>query len=402
MFGYNYFPMLIRKNLKSLFIVLILLILQRLTLGSVSGRQSPQAILQVGESYFPLPLCLPGMPDDGTCLVYGPAKTVKKMRELGFNYPIREIPAALPSEDLDEMPVFIAKINFPEDEPAPIYASFEDAVAGENPVDQIAPGTMRYISYVTWLDHNGKAYLQLTTGGWMRASPAAHTDFQGMVFYDNPETAFGWVFLQAPVYKAPSHLADTKEDMLNQEEFIQVFNIVEGDNATWYQISPDGWVESLKARVISVNPSPPEGVDSDRWIEINLYQQILSVYEGGQLLFATLVSTGIEPIYTRPGVFQIYEKKPLETMQGAFMIDRSDFYYLEDVPWTMYFDQSRAMHAAYWRTHFGFPQSHGCVNLSPADANWLYHWAEEGDYVWVHDPSGQTPTDPNFYGPGAP
>jgi len=110
----------------------------------------------------------------------------------------------------------------------------------------------------------------------------------------------------------------------------------------------------------------------------------------------------LDPFYTQPGVFQIYQKLDLETMQGAFEADRSDYYYLQDVPWTMYFDQARALHAAYWRTYFGYPQSHGCVNLSPGDANWLYQWAQEGDTVWVHDPSGRTPTDEDYYGPGAP
>jgi lipoprotein-anchoring transpeptidase ErfK/SrfK len=128
----------------------------------------------------------------------------------------------------------------------------------------------------------------------------------------------------------------------------------------------------------------------------------MMVYEDGRLLFATLMASGVDPFFTQPGLFTIYEKKPLETMQGAFEADRSDFYYLEDVPWTMYFDQARALHTAYWRTFFGYPQSHGCVNLSPGDAKWVFDWANEGDYVWVHDPSGMTPTDPNLYGPGAP
>jgi hypothetical protein len=39
----------------------------------------------------------------------------------------------------------------------------------------------------------------------------------------------------------------------------------------------------------------------------------------------------------------------------------------------------------------GFTQSHGCVNMFPGDANWLFQWADVGDYVYVHDPSGQTP-----------
>ncbi len=171
---------------------------------------------------------------------------------------------------------------------------------------------------------------------------------------------------------------------------------------TWYQVAPDAWVNSMKFRVVNVNPTRPEGVEADRWIEINLLQQTLSVYEDGQLIFATLIASGVENFYTQPGVFQIYEKKPLELMQGAFEADRSDFYFLQDVPWTMYFDQARALHAAYWRTFFGYPQSHGCVNLSPGDAKWLFEWADVGETVWVHDPSGRTPTDAEYYGPGAP
>jgi lipoprotein-anchoring transpeptidase ErfK/SrfK len=124
------------------------------------------------------------------------------------------------------------------------------------------------------------------------------------------------------------------------------------------------------------------------------------VYENRQLVFATLVASGGEPFYTRPGLFKIYKKKPLETMSGAFEAGKTDYYYLEDVPWTMYFDQARALHGAYWRPWFGVAGTHGCVNLSLGDANWLFQWANEGDPVYVWDPSGQTPVDPSLYGEG--
>jgi len=354
------------------------------------------------QSYFPPPLCLPGMPEDGTCLFYGPAQTVSEIRDAGFPYPPRELPASHPSPELGEIPVSLAKINYPEDQPAPIYGTFEDAFAGVNPISQIAPGALRYISFTYWQNHNGNAYLLLSTGGWMRASPAVYTDFQGLEFYDNPDNDFGWIVNETPAYKEPSFWAETADTFLEREEIIQVYNQVEAEGVIWYQIAPDKWVDSTKAKIVNFDPIPPEGVDSDRWIEINLFQQTIAVYEDGKLLYASLTTTGVEPLYTRPGVFRIYEKKPLETMQGATAEDRSDFYYLQDVPWTMYFDEARALHAAYWRTYFGYPASHGCVNLSPTDAHWLYEWAEEGDYVWVHDPSGQTPTDPDYYGPGAP
>ena len=352
--------------------------------------------------YFDQPLCIPGMSDDSSCLMAGPAMKVQELKVAGFPFPFRDLPAASPSDDLNQMPVLIGKINLPEDQPAPIYASFEDAIAGESPVSQIAPGNLRYISYFDRREHNGKAYLQLVTGGWMRAAPTAVTNFQGLRFFDVPRNDFGWVVDQTPSYRSPSFSASLYPQVYYRENVIQVYNTRVAEGVTWYQIAPDQWVNSMKARVVSVNTIPPDEVGSDHWIEINLEQQTLVVYEENQIIFATLIASGLEPFYTQPGVFNIYEKLPLETMQGAFEADRSDFYYLQDVPWTMYFDQARALHTAYWRTYFGYPQSHGCINLSPGDANWLYQWADEGDIVWVHDPSGRTPTDEEYYGPGAP
>jgi hypothetical protein len=384
-----------------LFVIFILTVLF-IPSGVVGADTEALPVAAQAAGYFGPPLCRPGMVEDGTCLFSGPAQTVAEMQAEGFPYPPRDLPAATPSEDLGELPVFVAKINLADHEPALIYSSFEDAVAGTNPVGQIAPGTLRYISYVYRQDHNGNPYLQLASGGWLRASPAAYTDYQGLVFYDNPRSDFGWIVDATPSYRSPSFSAELTGENYVREDVIQVFGSVEAESLTWYRIAPDEWVNSQKARVVQLDLTPPEEVTSDRWIEINLEQQTMTVYEDGQLQFATLAATGLEPFYTQPGVFQIYEKKPLETMQGAFEADHSDFYYLEDVPWTMYFDQARALHAAYWRTFFGYPQSHGCVNLSPGDAKWLFEWADEGDFVWVHDPSGQTPIDPDYYGPGAP
>ena len=84
-------------------------------------------------------------------------------------------------------------------------------------------------------------------------------------------------------------------------------------------------------------------------------------------------------------------------MTGAFATGKVDYYLLENVPWTMYYDGPRAMHGAYWRAMFGYEQPHGCVNLSIGDSHWLYDWAVVGDWVYVWDPSGKTPTDPEFY-----
>ncbi|HSM55100.1 MAG TPA: L,D-transpeptidase, partial [Candidatus Sulfomarinibacteraceae bacterium] len=58
----------------------------------------------------------------------------------------------------------------------------------------------------------------------------------------------------------------------------------------------------------------------------------------------------------------------------------------QDVPHTMFFDGDIALHGAYWHNDFGAPRSHGCVNMTPRDAEWVWYWSEEGpnDDLWVY------------------
>ena len=62
------------------------------------------------------------------------------------------------------------------------------------------------------------------------------------------------------------------------------------------------------------------------------------------------------------------------TMDGDVAADGP--YSIEDVPWIMYFQGSYALHGAFWHGNFGHNMSHGCVNLSPADARTLFMWSE--------------------------
>jgi lipoprotein-anchoring transpeptidase ErfK/SrfK len=224
--------------------------------------------------------------------------------------------------------------------------------------------------------------------------------FQGLAFSRPPASNFGWIIEETWSRVEPSFTAETSTHHYYRENVVAVYDTLQADGTEWAMIGPNEWVEKRFIKQVLVDSTPPEGANTDRWIEVNLEEQTMAVYDHNQLVFATLVATGMDPFYTRPGLFQIQQKKELETMSGAFEADRSDFYYLEDVPWTMYYDQNRALHGAYWRTMFGYPQSHGCINLSPGDAHWLYDWANVGDWVYVWDPSGKTPTDPSYYGPG--
>jgi len=118
------------------------------------------------------------------------------------------------------------------------------------------------------------------------------------------------------------------------------------------------------------------------WIEINLSEQYMTVWNGNTVLFGTYVSTGREGFDTPPGTFYINSKLESQTMEGVL---GGEYYNVPDVPWVMYFtDVGHAIHGAYWHNNFGSVMSHGCVNLPLDTAAYLYSIAEIGTRVEIH------------------
>ncbi|HET6612892.1 MAG TPA: L,D-transpeptidase, partial [Kofleriaceae bacterium] len=95
--------------------------------------------------------------------------------------------------------------------------------------------------------------------------------------------------------------------------------------------------------------------------------------EGDTPVFSTLVSSGKPGHDTPTGLYRVERKYLYKTMRGE---DKNGPYSVQEVPWTMYFHDAYAVHGAYWHDVFGRPRSHGCVNVPPADARWLYYWSE--------------------------
>jgi hypothetical protein len=67
-------------------------------------------------------------------------------------------------------------------------------------------------------------------------------------------------------------------------------------------------------------------------------------------------------------------KKGRHPEYGVTMRRGSGGFELRDVPWIQYFAAGYALHGAYWHDVFGTPRSHGCVNLSPIDARYVFLW----------------------------
>ncbi|HUF39397.1 MAG TPA: L,D-transpeptidase [Anaerolineales bacterium] len=339
--------------------------------------------------------------DPEHCPPLGPGPAQERLAAESLVYPFRPFPAHAPSRDLVWNPYAIARVR---DGEKPIFASLDDAVAGE-PVYQWLEAGFRYVSYIYVESRGGDDYYQIDFGRWMRgkdlAPVAGSSAFQGLEFTATPRNAFGWVLFERESKRSPGLATDDYNgETYYRFDVVQIYAVRQAEGGDWYLIGPDEWLEGRLVAAVFPKTTPPEGVDNGRWIEINLAEQTLAVYEDHRLVFATAISTGGHGQWTRPGLHQAYRKVADETMQGSFTLDRSDYYYLEGVVWTVYFDAARAMHGAYWHSGFGVPLSRGCVNLSTGDAQWVFNWIEEGDWVYVHDPSGETPTDPALYGDG--
>lgn len=134
-------------------------------------------------------------------------------------------------------------------------------------------------------------------------------------------------------------------------------------------------------QIVRIDPAermPSWAVAGQKWIDVSILKQSLVAYEGTKPVYVTLVSTGADGLgdpkkthSTIQGVFRIHTKHVSITMDGDDVGDEFD---LRDVPFVQYFTEGYALHAAYWHDDFGIPRSHGCVNLAPRDAAWLFEW----------------------------
>jgi lipoprotein-anchoring transpeptidase ErfK/SrfK len=125
------------------------------------------------------------------------------------------------------------------------------------------------------------------------------------------------------------------------------------------------------------NSSPVLKGIQGHWLDVNLSEQRLYAYNGDQLVQSFIVSTGVWLTPTVTGQYYIYVKYLYADMTGPG-------YYLPNVPYVMYFYNGYGIHGTYWHNNFGTPMSHGCVNLAPEEAAWVYEFSSVGTLVNIH------------------
>jgi lipoprotein-anchoring transpeptidase ErfK/SrfK len=213
-----------------------------------------------------------------------------------------------------------------------------------------------------------------------RTKPVKPSDFHGVALGEGDDLPVGFSMPRgAERYERVGNQSLPKGTLGYREAVLLTGNERPG---ALLELKDGTLVAKPTTRVVAKRTSYPSFATGDRkWLDVSIKDQTLVAYVGRRPVYVTLVSTGRsgladpeETDATVRGSFMIYQKEVSSTMDGAE--DKSDSFNLHDVPFVQYFHKGYALHGTYWHDEFGKARSHGCVNLAPADAAWLFEWTD--------------------------
>ncbi len=199
--------------------------------------------------------------------------------------------------------------------------------------------------------------------------------FAGVDLVTNPPPAwpFAWVIAAKGYTVTARATADKKgaeAGTFTHREIVPVLEEVDG----FARVADGKWLPRASVRIARKQPRPAVVAAHPKWIDLDRDEQVMVAYDGETPVFATLFSSGRNKKDTPPAIYRIRSKTAVTKMAAE---EREVSHYeVSEVPWATRFRSGLYFHAAYWHDQFGTAKSHGCVNLSPRDAKWVYDWTE--------------------------
>jgi hypothetical protein len=336
------------------------------------------------------------------CPPYGPGTTPYRIASIRLPNPLPELPVLeLPhEEEEDVVPYAYAYVKTL---PLNIYRHPIEAAMGLPPVRTMLSGDW-WVSVDGLVEYEGQRWYQINEEEYVPAdalSLAGPSRFQGIYLTEQPQHPLAWINRWVQPSVVPQGALNAAVESINRYQLVPIFAEERRGDEIWYLVGPDQWIEQENVSRVDVDPPPPEVGPGEKWIEVDLFEQTVAAYEGERMVYATLISSGRTGTTTPPGLYRLWAKRREGKMSNPDVEDGdAAWYYIEDVPWTMYFHEGYSLHAAFWHDAFGFTRSHGCVNLAPRDALWLFNWADPpipedlkeayiggstpNTWVWVH------------------
>jgi hypothetical protein len=317
--------------------------------------------------------------DHALCPSHGPATTAFRIASISLPNPLPELPVGeLPQEEDDDLlPHRYAHVN---KLPLNIYRHPMEAAQGLPPVRTMLSGDW-WVSVEGLVEYEGQEWYRINSEEYVPADVlgfASPSKYQGVYLQEQPQRPFAWVNRWVEPSVVPQGSVNGNVPPLERYQRVTLFaEERRGSDEIWYLVGHDQWVEQSNVSRVDVDPPPPEVGAGEKWIEIDLFEQTIAAYEGARMVYASLISSGRTATATPPGLFRVHYKLLEGKMSNPDVEDGSPaWYYIEDVPWTLYFHEGYSIHAAFWHDAFGFLRSHGCVNLAPRDAEWFYQWSD--------------------------
>ncbi len=261
-------------------------------------------------------------------------------------------------------------------------------LAGEGIADsQLQPGFAVAVVREHQQPGSGEPYLETSHGLFLPArdlTPAQASTFQGEELSDGLLDVAWTRPRNTWIYDVP---AGRRQRAVGKRHALRLRNpppaLSERKLDTWLQLKDDGWVRRkdlivLRPPHVAPANAPSEDAPWERWLFVDTTSQTLTAYQGVTPVFATLVSTGRGAVgsetATPRGTFRLWIKLRSSDMTDLEVDTGDASYAIEEVPWVMFFHGGYGLHGAFWHDAFGERRSHGCINLSPEDARFLFEW----------------------------
>jgi lipoprotein-anchoring transpeptidase ErfK/SrfK len=259
-----------------------------------------------------------------------------------------------------------------------VYVSLQDAVAKTGNFGYL-PNYPAYVAYSATESRDGRTFFYDPVNyGWMDGADLQNltpSSFSGILLSREVPFRFGWVLVDSQSINS----AGTPIQKYSRYQVVHEAPATT-ENPGFIAIGADEWLPEEAVALVSPQVPADTGANACRFIYANIAEQTLSVYNNCALVFATLISSGANS-WTFEGRFTILYKEPYSTINSPAW--STSEYYIQGVPYFMTYAGDFGFHGAYWHDNFGSAASHGCINLSPADAKWLYDWAGLGDLVII-------------------
>ncbi|MDB4963597.1 MAG: ErfK/YbiS/YcfS/YnhG family protein [Myxococcales bacterium] len=257
------------------------------------------------------------------------------------------------------------------------YATEDDVRAGIARPEPKVESTYMVTREKETVDIDGVTYARTSVGLVATSDLYKHwpSTFAGVDLVKSPPPGwpFAWVIAKnrrTVIARATADKKGAEAGTLAHRQIVPVLEEVAG----FVRVGDGTWIERASVRIARRRPRPAVDAAHTKWIDLDRDEQVMIAYAGETPVFATLFSSGRRKTDTPPAIYRIRSKTAVTKMAAEER--ESSHYEVSEVPWATRFRSGLYFHAAYWHDQFGTAKSHGCVNLSPLDARWVYDWTE--------------------------